>query len=220
MPGTASISWLFYFRDVEIFSFDTEGTGSSGAVLSLGNVPAGALLVLTTACNASTNGDFTVSSSPSLTWTKQVDASGVNTGIAEIWTAPFADGGLITVTATRHSGDRTAAVLYALTNAEGTLGGASNTETFGSAPSATVVTTRENSIIFGVTSDWNGVDGSSRTLRDGATETFYYRPDGGITSYIYYKQCTTEASHTLGVSSPTGQIAATAILEIRSSESG
>lgn len=178
------------------------------------SVPGGALLVVVTGVNSNTAVDCSVSSSPSLTWTKRVDAGGVNTDDAEIWTAPFAAGGSVTVT-TSWGQNEYFSVVYAIINNEIVLGGASGTETLASAPSVTVVTTRANSLLFGVTADWNGVDGASRTLRDAATESNYYHPNGGFTGYAYYKQATAIASHTLGLSAPTGEIAATAVLEIR-----
>ena len=95
------------------------------------------------------------------------------------------------------------------------LGGASATATLQSAPSVTITTTRENSIIFGCTADWKAINGATRTLRDAATERLYFR-DGHYTTYYYTKAAATIAAYTEGVSVPTGQQASTALLEIRS----
>jgi hypothetical protein len=219
---------MSYFKPLLLMAKSSTG-GGGGASLTIGTpvlsstggivmsaVPAGALLVLTTGSNTSSAAEnCTVTSSPTLTWTKRVDAAGTNTGAAEIWTALFTAGGGITISLDwPTSGDKYSAC-YPVTGVETTLGGASGTQTNASAPSVSVTTTRANSVLFGITADWNGVDGASRTLRDSATESGYTHPSGSITAYTYYKVCTTAAAHTLGLSAPTGQVAATAIYEIR-----
>jgi hypothetical protein len=100
-------------------------------------------------------------------------------------------------------------------NAEATLAGAFATAVLQSAPSVTITTTRENSIIFGCSADWKAIDGATRTLRDAATERFYFK-DGNFTTYHYTKTASPIAAYTEGVSLPTGQQASTALLEIRS----
>ena len=108
-----------------------------------------------------------------------------------------------------------ASVCYVVLNAESTLGGASATAVLQAAPSVTITTTRENSIIFGCTADWKAINGATRTLRDAATERLYFK-DGNYTTYHYTKAATAIAAYTEGVSLPTGQQASTALLEIRS----
>ena len=108
-----------------------------------------------------------------------------------------------------------ASVCYVVLNAEPSLGGASGTAVLQAAPSVTITTTRENSIIFGCTADWNAINGATRTLRDAATERLYFK-DGNYTTYHYTKAATSIAAYTEGVSLPTGQQASTALLEIRS----
>ena len=156
-----------------------------------------------------------VSSTPALIWTKRVDAGAVSSDNAEIWTAVYSAGGSITVTSNWGAENSQASVCYVVLNAEPTLSGAFGTAVLQAAPSVTVTTTRENSIIFGCTADWHAVNGSTRTLRDAATERLYFK-DGNYTTYHYTKAATTIGAYTEGVSLPTGQQASTALLEIRS----
>src|SRR5688572_19088532 len=188
-------------------------TGTVNSIHTLTSVPAGALLVLATQYESSGN-NATVGSSPSLTWTKRVDAHAANSGDSEIWTAVFTAGGSITVGSSFGSGD-VSSVCYVITGAETTLGGASNSATGQSTPSVGITTTRANSIIIGGTSDWNAVDGGSRTYDGTPTETGYEFTSGHFTSYNFYKSAATVTSYTLGVSSPGGQAAGTVLYEIR-----
>ena len=187
---------------VSIQSANTK-TGTTATVHSLTGVPAGALLVLATTADAVVS-NCIVSSSPSLTWTKRVDAGATNSDNAEIWTAVYSAGGTITVTSSWGAGNSQASVCYIVLNAEPTLGGAFGTATLQAAPSVTITTTRENSIIFGCTADWRAIDGTTRTLRDAATERLYFK-DGNFTTYHYTKAAATIAAYTEGVSLPTGQ---------------
>ena len=156
-----------------------------------------------------------VTSTPSLTWTKRVDAGATSSNNAEIWTAVYAAGGSISVRSDWGAVSQTS-VVYTVLGAESVLGGASGTAVSQSAPSVPVTTTRENSILFGCTSDWNGIDGAARVLRDAATDRFYFRNAAkGYTTYYYTKNTTAIGTYTEGVQSPTGQRAATAVLEIR-----
>ena len=198
---------------VTIQSFNTK-TGTAATVHSLTSVPAGALLVLSTTADAITS-NCAVSSSPSLTWTKRVDAGATNSDNAEIWTAVFAAGGSISVTSSWGAGNSQSSVCYVVLNAESTLAGVFNSATLQTAPSVTITTTRANSIIFCCTADWKAVDGTTRTFRDAATERLYFK-DGNFTTYHYTKAAATIGSYTEGISLPSTQSASTSILEIRS----
>ena len=198
---------------VAIQSFDTK-TGTAATVHSLTSVPAGALLVLSTTADAIPS-NCLVSSSPALTWTKRVDAGATSSDNAEIWTAVYAAGGAISVTSSWGAGNSQSSVCYVVINAETTLSGAFNSATLQAAPSVTITTTRDNSILFNCTADWNSVDGTIRTFRDGATERLYYK-DVNFASYHYTKTAATIASYTEGISQPSTQSASTSVLEIRS----
>jgi hypothetical protein len=185
----------------------------AATVHTLTGVPAGALLVLATTADAVVS-NCIVSSSPALTWTKRVDAGATSSDNAEIWTAVYVAGGSITVTSDWGANNSQVSVCYIVLNAEPTLAGAFGTAVSQPAPSVTITTTRDNSIIFGCTADWNAVNGATRTLRDASTERLYFR-DGHYTTYHYTKAATTIAAYTEGVSLPTGQQSSTALLEIR-----
>jgi hypothetical protein len=196
---------------VAIQNFTTK-TGTAATTHSLTGVPAGALLVLATTADVSPS-DCIVSSSPSLSWTKRADAGAASSDNAEIWTAVYTAGGSITVTS-NWGAESQASVCYVVLYAEATLAGASATAVLQSAPSVTITTTRDNSIIFGCTADWKAINGATRTLRDAATERLYFK-DGNYTTYHYTKAATSIAAYTEGVSIPTGQQSSTSLLEIR-----
>lgn len=203
---------------VSISSFDTKVNPSAATVHSLTGVPAGALLVLTT--TAASDGDYVikhavVTSSPSLTWTKQVDAQASLSSNAEIWTAVYTAGGNINVTSNWDS-DYQSSVCYVVLNAEAVLGGASATGLAQAAPSVTLSTTKDNSILFVISSDWNAVDGASRAYRGTPTERYYASVPGVTASTYHYTYAAgVMGSKTVGISSPSTMSAGTAVLEIR-----
>ncbi|MDP4262208.1 MAG: hypothetical protein Q8941_06720 [Bacteroidota bacterium] len=199
----------------KIFSTDAQ-SGTGARTHSLTNVPIGALIVITTQSEDDI-GDASISSSPSLTWTKRADAQTFNSGNAEIWTATFAAGGSITITSNFGSNNQSS-VAWVITGQESSPGGATKTATFQITDSATITTTRANSILICVSSDWRAVDGSSRTYRDNATEVYYFFASAATTGYHYYKLAPTVASYKEGLTAPTSPQNGfgTAILEVRS----
>lgn len=214
--GTYHQNFLSTPPGVSIYSSDTKSnTGST--VHSLTSVPAGALLVLTTAFEGAQS-SCTVTSSPALTWTKRADASAANSGDAEIWTAVFSAGGTISITSDWPAvgTEYQSSVCYVVTNQETSLSIASNTATGQSQPSVALTTTRANSIIFCVTSDYSAQDGgTNRTYRDTSTETLYFRNAVAATFYHYYKLAPTVTGYTEGLTAPAAQQSGTAVVEIR-----
>lgn len=196
---------------VVLHAYDAK-EGLSATVHSLTSVPAGALLVLTTSAGTS-QFNANITSSPSLTWTKRVDATTAYSGDAEIYTAVFTAGGNITITSDWNNQPQ-ASVSYVIVNQESSLGGATASGVSQSEPSVSITTTRANSIIIAVTSDWNAIS-SSKTYRNSPTETKYSYVSGGGTFYHYYKEAPTATSYTMGLSAPTGQSSGTALIEIR-----
>jgi hypothetical protein len=197
---------------VYIHSYDAQ-EGVNATTHMLRNVPAGALLVLTTSAGTAVTDLYDMYSSPSLTWTKRADASASSSGDAEIYTAVFTAGGDIQVTSSWRSQPQ-ASVCYVIMNQETTLGGATATGTAQSAPSVNITTTRANSLIIAVTSDWNALHASA-TYRNTATVAQYNHSFSNGTFYHYFKQATTATSYTMGLSAPTGQSGGTALIEIR-----
>lgn len=210
-------------QNVAISSYDVKTTtNGSSTIHSLTSVPAGALLVITTACE-NQNANCTVSSSPVLTWTKRADAQATSSGSAEIHTALFTAGGSITVTSAWGSTTTQDSVCYVIVNPEPTLGGASATGNSQSNPLVNISTTRPNSILFAVTSDWDAINGASRTYRESANtvETSYFRVSGDSTSYHYYQIVPTSSAHSIGLTAPTmNSSGGTAVLEIRTAPPG
>lgn len=198
------------FQIPTIAASDTKsGTGSTVHTI---NAPAGSLLVLTRQAETHSS-DGNVVSTPTLTWTKKADASFTDSGDAEIWTATFTAGGSITVTST-FTAFVQSSVLYAVTNSEANPQGASAIATFQSVPNVTIATTRVNSILFCVSSDWTAKSGA-RTYVGTPTESLYFTSANATTGYHYYKVTTGVQNYTLGLSAPTAQQAGTCILEVR-----
>ena len=192
-----------------IATTDTK-TGTSAVTHNLTSVTAGALLVVTTGNqNSSTN--CTVSSSPTLTWTKQVDNATPN---AEIWTAVYTAGGNINVTANWGS-NRQSSVCYVVTGQYSPPGGNTNTASSQNAPNLSVTSSRINSLIFCITTNWNAITGT-RTYRGAPTES-YYNPQTESTFFHYYYTCSTVTSYTLGFTAPSDidNGSGTAALEIK-----
>jgi hypothetical protein len=209
MAGTASIMWVSYASNVSISLINTN-TSANSVVTNTLTAPANSLLVVCTTQSNDTSvaPNGVVTSSPSLTWTKQVKSGAAGTGNVEIWTAPFAAGGSITTTSTWAGGNanaRSGGSLYAIVGNESTLGGATgnaNSATNSTAPSVTLSTTRSNSILICAACDWNGNSGATRAYLDSATEILYYLDSPFGTSYHFYKQATTVTSYTEGLSTP------------------
>lgn len=200
---------------VSIASVDTK-TGTGSTVHTLTSIPSGRLLVLVTMGELHSSTSCSVSSSPSLTWTKRVDAQATNSGDAEIWTAVTTSSGNITVTSDWPGAANQASICYVISGQETTLGGATASGNSQSAPSVNITTTRANSIIVGGISDWNAVNGSSRTYRDGSiTERLYHFVSGAFTAYGFDRTAASVTTYTEGLSAPTSQSGGTVLYEIR-----
>jgi chitodextrinase len=181
---------------------------------ALTNVPAGALLVLTTA-NETDNDSCIVTSSPALTWTRRGDAENTHSGNAEIYTAVFAAGGSITVTSNWKTTSQSS-VCYVVTNYDPHMAGHAAFATLQSQPSVERLTGRANSIIFCVTSDWNAVSGSSRSYHDTPVEKWYGHSANHFTYYHYIKEAAIVGNYEMGLSAPINQGAGTVTYEVRS----
>lgn len=199
----------------EILTIDPQISSSGTTTHSLLAVPAGSLLVLTTQdANFQTN--CTVTSTPTLRWAKRADSSANQSGNAEIYSARFTVGGNISVFSNWGS-NGISSVVYVIKDAELVPAGASATAVSQSQPSVTLSTTRVNSLLIGVTSDWNAVNGTLRAYRGVITETNYYSVPNVTTGYHYYKAVSTISTTTMGLTAPnmtTG--GGTCVLEIRS----
>ena len=214
--GTHNLNFKEITPNVSIYASDTK-SGTNSTVHSLTGVPAGALLVLTTTFETDNNSNCSVTSSPSLTWTKRADAAQSSSGDVEIWTAVYTGGGSIAVTSDwpTAGGNYQASSCYVVINQESSFGGATATGLGQGQPSVSITTTRANSILFCATSDWDAVDGTTRAYRDAAIESQYFRISGAATFYHYYKTVSAATTYTEGLTLPAGQLAGTAVIEIR-----
>lgn len=210
----ARYNYRFASQDNVNFFVISNLYNSGPTVHTLTGVPAGSLIVITSACGSSL-ANASISSSPSLSWTKRADASGVNSGDAEIHTAVFTAGGNITVTSNFGATDAQSSVCYVIINQEATLSGASNTGANQSTPSVSVTTTRANSILICVTSDWAAKSGSQTYRSTPVIEMLRNYEPGAYTGYHYYKLAPTTTSYTMGLSAPSSQQSGTCVLEIR-----
>jgi hypothetical protein len=207
-----------------IFSFDGKENTTGNTVNHLVSVPAGAVLVLTSGSGLNAT-DPTITSSPSLTWTRRAFGNGATGGTAVIYTAIFSAGGTIDVTTQYLTGVfYTSSCLYAVQYQEATLGGNSAASGAQTMANASISTSRANSLIFVASSNWNSVDGGSNgdgvTFRGSAQKNYYTRSTTGnneATVIHYSYQATSVTSYTVGYSAPVDGEAGTnsAIYEIR-----
>lgn len=213
MAGTATIAWLTSTSAAASLSFTTSTqTGTGQMSHSLVGVPSGALLVLSIAGEDSGN-NAVLGGSPTITWTKQEDAQAGSSGDAEIWTAPAGAGGSMTVLC-NISANKNSSVIYVVTGQEVTPAGTGNTGTAQAQPSVAVTTTKANSLLVCVSSDFSAQAGT-RTYRDTATEVLYDPQGGAYTGFHYYKVTTSIALYTEGITVPGGQQSGTCVYEIR-----
>jgi len=202
--------------ETPVIAKSNAASGTRNTVVNtLSSIPAGSLLVLSLAQADDFNSGLnpSITSTPALTWTKRVASAASVSGNAAIWTAFLPGGGNITVTS-KWGIEQMSCVLYALTDYDTSLSGSTASAASQSSPSVSLITNRPNSLIIGVTSDWRAIDGASRAYRGVPTESFYEFISGIYTAYHYRKIATGAISYTLGLSSPTGMSAGTALWEI------
>lgn len=198
------------FQIVKIYP----GKGTSQNVYNITNVPAGALLVLTTACETDTN-NSTIKSFPTLPWTK-VDAHSPKSGDAELWTAVYTNGGSIKITNAWSANKLMSTVVYVIQGQESTLGGNKTVAVNMQLPQAIITTTKTNSIIIGVKSDWNGVAGTQTFVGTPVNQTQTDLTTSKYQALHWYKTTTAVTTTTQGVSSPSGENASIILYEVRS----
>lgn len=110
------------------------------------------------------------------------------------------------------------------------IGAAEKTNVLSGGPSLNITTTQANSALCVINADWNAVDGASRTWRtvNGITPTSgnglektYFRDAAQYTVYAaLYDDAGSVASKTVGLSAPTGQKYAIAVVEVKGTAGG
>jgi hypothetical protein len=161
-----------------------------------------------------------------LTWTL-VGRTNVQLGTAEIWRA-FAATPLTSVQVTATMSQAVWSSMHVVSfsnvdttgvNGAGAIGAIKSANSAGGAPSASLVTTRANSLVFGVGSDFDAA--AARTLGSGQTMAHQFLSPSGDT---YWMQRTTSAAAATGTSvtindtAPTGDRYNLFIAEIRTSD--
>jgi hypothetical protein len=187
-------------------------SGSGKTTHTLTGVPAGALILLTSACESALT-NAAISSSPALSWTKAGDGSATNSGDAEVYYALSKTGGNITITSD-WPGTFQSSTCYVISGYAPGFKGSLKIITRQSVPSATITTSKSNSLVIGIISDWNAKSGTNRKYTGAPRETGYFYKYGAGTMYYFYKQTAAKGSYTLGLLSPTGQSSSMILLEI------
>jgi formylglycine-generating enzyme required for sulfatase activity len=182
------------------------------------NVQTGDVLVAYASAENGVNPALTISGG-SLTWTlRQSIHTGNSDADVYIWTAVANATTAMTVTFTMGStGVQYGGNVLTFRNSGG-VGASSSTSATGG-PFLNLTTTKANSAIVFVSGDWNAVDGSTRTYRNGAgafTEQTYVYSSGRYTVYGgYYANAGAAGTYAVGVNSPTGQHFSIAAIEIK-----
>ena len=174
--------------------------------------PASTLLVLITDSFDYLGTLPVVTSSPSLTWTKQV-TGGVNGTCDVIFTAPFVAGGSITTTTTWTTGGlQTGTELYAVTGYSAV--GATSAQTAGGAAATySITTTKTNSLVLFIISDINGIQ-LTPTLSSPCNLIASWTSDS---KYWYWVNVATVGTFSTTITNPTsGANNGGAMIEIKS----
>ena len=181
------------------------------------------LAFVSTDYNSGTNTSVTSIAGAGLTWVRVVRTN-AQSGTAEIWRA-FAPSPLASVTVTVTLSQSVAASITVMsftgadpsgTNGSGAIGAIGSTNAASGAPTATLVTTRNNSWVFGVGTDYDNP--IARTPGTGQSIVHQYLATIGDT---YWVQRTTTSIAAIGTSvivndtAPTGDRYNLTICEIR-----
>jgi len=196
----------------------TAGTTISAPPLTTAS-PGELLLAFVSSDGPSSGGQsFSGISGGGLTWTLRTRAN-AQAGTAEIWQAA-APAALTnaTITATRAKGGYQGAItVAAFTGADTTLGGAVRSASAASgAPSASLVTTRAGSWVWGVGEDWDKA--AARTVGPGQTLVDQFLSPSGDTFWTQRQTATTTATGatvTINDTAPTADRWDLALVEVR-----
>lgn len=212
------------------------GTGTTLASASF-SPPANTLLVVLYAANnpAATDASLSgVSSSPALTWTRRArkstsassDGGAGTNGSADIWTAPYAAGGAITVTATSNDGSsgaghEKALQVMPLTGADTTaLTNIITATSTSGLPSGTLASCTAGSYGFAASSDW--AQAGLGTAGTGQTIISESNTAGQMTMHFWRTTTTlaSSGSQTMNLTAPAAEQYNLAAIEIKDSGGG
>lgn len=187
-------------------------------------VQTGDILVAVGSVSHSGDGSLTISvAGGSLTWTQQKEVSEVNYTQLAVWTTTATSNTSFTVSFTNSfAGQMSGGDVFVFRATNGI--GASNSTFNSGGPSLSLTTTAANSSVVCFSTDWNAVDGASRTWRTAnvtptagnGMEVTYFRDAATYTVYgAVYQDVGTAAAKTIGLSAPTGQKYSIIALEIK-----
>lgn len=167
------------------------------------SVETGDVLVAYT-LDADNGSSLVVSSSPSLTWTREELVQAVDYLAVSVWSATATSDTSITVTSNPTYGMQ----VLVFRNSDG-LGASAKTNVLSGAPTLNLTTTDDNSAVVVVPMDWSAVDGSSHTWRTNAgplNEQLYMYNPGLSTLYGgFHTDAGTAGTYAIGLSAPSGQ---------------
>lgn len=194
---------------------DTGGSGNSGAI----SVVAGDLLVIV---GGSEDASRTLGTPTGggLTYTLRQSILVANYCAVYVWTAVATSTTSVTVSITVGGSSGIKAWGFnVLRFRNAGVGASSKTNVASGAPSLGLTTTRENSAVVFMNSDWAAQDGASRTYRTTGVGTFteqtYFRDADRYTTYNgYYANVGVVAAKTVGLTAPGSQKYAIAALEV------
>lgn len=191
----------------------TNTSATVNNVHNLTSVPSNSFLVVTVSAESALRTN-TTTSVPPLNWTRVVKAVAASSGDAELWTATYTNGGNLTITSTWTGANMNcSSVAYVFQNA------ASNKNYLSavaqSTPTVTLSTTKTNSYLICVSSDWNAIAGAITYRGTPVTPVLVHYVATKYQTAHWYKYSTNMATYTLGESSPTGQKAGTIVYEVK-----
>lgn len=185
---------------LQVYATDSQ-SGGAATTHNMVGVPAGALLVLLTG-NQNSNQNSLVTSTPSLTWTKQIDAQNPAFPNNEIWTAVFAAGGNIDVTSDWGTNTQASTLVVMVGQGASPIGAtAVNVGTGQASSNINLTTTKSGSIIVANSVNWNGVN-AGRIYRGTATELNYENVSVDLTVVSYSYTALTAQPYTIGFTAP------------------
>ena len=174
------------------------------SVVTQSFTPVAGEIIVVKALNGSDYQSYGTPTGGGLTFTSRVLSNpGGNYCRAQIWTATVGGSPTpMTVTLTTSgSGDMHAILVERWSNAKLAGSPAVSATNGNAAPSGTVTTVANNSIVTWCVADWNAGTGA-RTYRGSPTEEYYRGVGGDYTGYWAYQQAASAGAQTIGLTAP------------------
>jgi hypothetical protein len=183
-------------------NYDTTSTWTAGKTNHLVSLPANSFLVVCWADTGANLNSPTIGSNPALTWVTNAIAKGVNSGNCSIMSAVFAAGGDIYIT-NKIGANVGENMVYVFTGTETVPAGVTRTNAAVKPATSTITTTRNNSVVVGVISDFTPTTGAA-TWNDSPTIQLDDL-HGGVARFFFFTETVAVAgATTIGLTAPTG----------------